>query len=122
MSGGRRGQGETVEGRVARWLSARGWTILDRNFHAPGGEVDLVAHRDEILAFVEVRSRKDAEHGWPEETVTPTKQRRVILAARHWLHTQNAPDADPRFDVVAVLGEGPDAEIRHLEDAFEGGP
>jgi len=106
---------------VARWLEARGWTIVDRNFTVRGGELDLVATSETVLAFVEVRSRMDTERGRPEETVTPTKMRRVVLAARHWLARHGDQDRDIRFDVVAVVGEGDAAEIVHYPGAFEAG-
>lgn len=117
----RRAAGLAVEGEVARWLEARGYTVLERNFVARGGELDLVVQGDGVLAFVEVRSRADTDRGLPEETVTPRKMRRVVTAARHWLARNGDRGCDLRFDVVAVVG-GPGArKITHYENAFEAG-
>ena len=73
------------------------------------------------MVFVEVKLRKNADHGAAGEFVTPAKQRRVILAAERWLQ-QHPTDLQPRFDVVEVYAPaGLDTkkpEIRHLEDAY----
>ncbi len=106
---------------MGRWLEGRGFTIVDRNFTVRGGELDLVATSETVLAFVEVRSRMDTDRGRPEETVTPTKIRRVVLAARHWLARHGDLGRDIRFDVVAVVGEGDAQEIVHFPGAFEAG-
>lgn len=115
----RRAAGLAVEDEVAAWLEARGYAVLDRNFLVRGGEVDLVVATDEVLAFVEVRSRVSDAHGRPEETVGRTKIRRVVTAARHWLARHDPGDRDLRFDVVAVLGPPGEREITHFPAAFE---
>ena len=73
------------------------------------------------MAFVEVKLRKNADHGAAAEFVTAAKQRRVILTAERWLQ-QNPTDLQPRFDVIEVYApDGLDTkrpEIHHLEDAY----
>ncbi len=61
----RRARGDEAEARAAAFLEAEGFVILDRNHHCRRGEVDLVAEKGEILAFVEVRSRRDDAFGAP---------------------------------------------------------
>ena len=116
----RRSTGLAVEDRVAGWLEERGYRILARNHLCPRGEVDLVAERGEVLAFVEVRSRRDDGLGSPAETVGFAKRRRVIAAAtdyavRHDLLERRAI----RFDVIAVIDRGGALEIEHLPGAFD---
>jgi putative endonuclease len=106
--------GDAAEDVAANHLTRLGFRIVARNFRTRGGEIDLVARDGSTLCFVEVRSRKDTQHGAPEETVTPVKQRRVLVAARAWLAKH--PTNDPcRFDVVAIVGE----QIELFRNAFE---
>ena len=99
---------------AARFLEKRGLTILTRNFHCRGGEIDLICRDRKTLVFVEVRSRGNANYGGAGASITPIKQRRIILAAQHYLATKAGFDADCRFD--CVLLDGP--KIEWIRDAF----
>jgi len=113
-----RATGEAAELRAIAYLQAQDYRILRRNYRIRGGEVDVVARDGAALCFVEVRSRASTRHGRAEETVSAAKQRRVILAARHWLvgHPWSGPC---RFDVVSLHGDGANGgEIRLFKDAF----
>ena len=113
--------GEAAEGRAAAWLQARGLVLEQRNYRvargpsARGGEIDLVMRdRDGTLVFVEVRQRSTAGYGGAAASVTSAKQRRLVLAARHYLLRFSAlPPC--RFDVVAIDGE----HIDWLQGAFD---
>lgn len=79
-----------------------------------GGEIDLIMReRDGTLVFVEVRRRRDARHGGAAASVTPAKQARIVLAARHYLMRWATPPAC-RFDVVAIDGD----QVEWLKGAF----
>ncbi len=110
-----RALGALAEQRAAEFLRRRGFKVLDQNFTCKGGELDLVCDDAGTVVFVEVRARKDARFGTPEETITPLKQRRVVLAARHWLARHGGEDRLCRFDVIAIEGDA----IRHLPNAFD---
>ncbi len=116
----RRGAGLAAEERACRHLEGEGFTVVERNFRVPGGEIDIVARRGDLLVFVEVRSREDAAFGSPEETVGPRKRLRVAAAARRYLSAA-PPDSwqEARFDVIAIEGSGDAAELRHYEAAFD---
>lgn len=114
----RRGFGFLAEDAAARWLESNGYRIRERNFHCPYGEIDIVAEKDELVCFVEVRARS---WGDPAETVSPPKQRRVVRAALQYLLSQRLNDVGIRFDVITVVGRGRDAEIEHIADAFDAG-
>ena len=81
----RRAQGNAAEDRACRHLEGSGMTIVERNFRARGGEIDIVARKGDVLVFVEVRSREVPDFGAPEESVTPAKRRRIVGAARQYL-------------------------------------
>ncbi len=118
--GERRASGFLVEDRVAAWLEERGYRILARNYTCRRGEVDIVAERGDVLAFVEVRSRRDDGLGSPAETVSRTKRRRVIAAATEFAVRNDLLERRAiRFDVVGVLDRGGELEIEHLAGAFD---
>lgn len=108
--------GSSAEDLAARHLQHLGWRILDRNYRIRRGELDLVALEGETLSFVEVRARKDARFGAPEETVGAVKQSRLVRAAQHWLASRGGSHAHRpcRFDVIGIEG----GRLRLIKDAF----
>ncbi len=109
--------GDRGERAAARSLRRLGYRVWLRGYATGQGEVDLICRDGEVVVFVEVKSRR---RGDPAEAVTPEKQRRLTLAALHFLRRYDLLDARSRFDVVAIVwpeGRGP-ASIAHLIDAF----
>ena len=110
------------EDAACRRLRRHGYRILERNFSCRFGEIDIIARKGKYLAFVEVKMRKNADHGAAMEFVTPAKQNRLVRTAEYWL-MKNPTDLQPRFDVVEVYApEGISTRkpvINHLEDAFQ---
>ncbi|MEC9483809.1 MAG: YraN family protein [Halomonas sp.] len=113
-----RARGESIERLAGEWLQARGLTLVARNQHAKGGEIDLVMRDGDTLVFVEVRHRADSRHGHPLETITLAKQRRLIRAARFYL-LHNGLSCGCRFDAVGVTGAPPDLEYTWVRAAFD---
>ena len=113
--------GEDGESRALAHLLSQGLTLVQRNYrvaagpHARGGEIDLIVReRDGTLVFVEVKSRKTGRFGGAAASVSVTKQRSLIFAARCYLRAFASPPAC-RFDVVAIEGE----RIEWLRGAFD---
>lgn len=75
------------------------------NWRCPTGEVDIIAHDGDTLVFVEVRTRHGGQHGSPEESITPRKQKKLIALAYEYLAAMTSPAANWRIDVVAVVLE-----------------
>ena len=111
--------GREAEESVCAYLGERGVRVVERNFRARGGEIDIIARDGDVLAFVEVRFREEDGHGLPEESVGPLKRRRIVAAARAYLATI-PPDSwrEARFDVAAVDGGGAPV-IRYYPGAFD---
>ena len=107
--------GAIAEQLAAETLQALGFTILARNYAIRGAELDIVAQEGDCIVFVEVKQRKSARFAMPRESVTPAKQRRVILAATRWLQDRDFLEANIRFDVVEVL----DGAVTLLRGAFD---
>lgn len=110
--------GDAAEDAALHYLQQRGLRLLARNYRTPGrggGEIDLIMHApDGTCVFVEVRQRKSASHGGAAASVTSTKQRRLVFAARHYLMRLGEPPPC-RFDVV-LLEHG---AIEWLQAAFD---
>jgi len=109
--------GDRGERAAVALLKRRGMRILRRNYRTKHGEVDVIARDGGVVVFVEVKARR---RGDPAEAVTPEKQRRLTLAALHFLKRHDLLERRCRFDVVAVLwpDDGPPA-VEHYVDAFE---
>ena len=115
--------GRWGEELAARHLARRGWRILARNFRSGPREVDLVARRGSVLAFVEVKTRRGTAFGHPLDAITRRKRAEVTAAARGWLREHPPPPGTlRRFDAVAVRVEaGGRIRIEHLPDAWRPG-
>ena len=111
-------KGDAAEDAALRHLQAAGLRLLARNYRTPGrggGEIDLILReRDGTVVFVEVRQRASASHGGAAASVSSTKQRRIIFAARHYLMRLRTPPPC-RFDVVVVEPAG----LQWLQAAFD---
>jgi putative endonuclease len=106
--------GLDAESRAERELCRLGYRILDRNYRAKRGELDLIAEDGDVLCFVEVRSRSRTDLGRPEETVDREKRGRIARAAEQWLVAHDAGQRLCRFDVVAI----DEAGVTLFKDAF----
>ncbi len=111
-----RAVGSKGEDRAVRYLKLRLYKILERNYSARTGEVDIIAKKGETYVFIEVKYRKDITKGLPREAVTSYKQDRIRRTAQHYLATNgiNEYNTDIRFDVIEILGK----EITHIKAAF----
>ena len=121
MTSDRRDLGIRGEELARRHLLSRGYRVLESNYRAKGGEIDVVAEKDGTLVFVEVRTRHRSGFGSPEESVTARKRARLVDAAQEYLQTSGAEDRDWRIDLVAVRmeREGEVVRIDLLENAVE---
>ena len=114
-----RALGRSGEDIACRYLESKKYEIIARGFKKFRGEIDIIARDRTTLVFVEVKARADESHGRPEESVTPGKQRQIRKIAQGYLLEHPAPGVDCRFDVIAILFEGPgDYRLEHFVDAF----
>ena len=118
--GGPRGTGWDWERAAEKALVDAGYRILDRNFRAAAGELDLVAEENGVVCFVEVKGRGGLKFGSPEEAITAEKQRRIFRSAQMWLRRRRRLGARCRFDVVSILEGADGRRIDLLRDAFQG--
>lgn len=111
--------GRWGEKRAERLLRGKDFTVLDRNFATPDGEIDIVAADPKgSLVFVEVKTRAGERFNTVETTVTGAKEQRMLKAARAFLAKHQIAERPCRFDFIGIVmqPEGPD--VRHYEGAF----
>ncbi len=115
-------EGRKAEAHVARWLKRRGWKILADRFKVPEGEVDLIARRKGVIAFVEVKQREKLPE--TDDILTQTNITRVMEAAEIWVGRNFetlGPDFEIRFDLAMIEGRvHPMAKVHYIERAFSG--
>ena len=107
-------RGKNAEDQAHDFLFKHGLKLACRNYRCKQGELDLVMHDQQSLVIVEVRYRKSDTYGSALESVTASKQARIIAATQHYLSTQKL-DCPLRFDVVAISGDG---DILWVKNAF----
>ena len=107
--------GRSAERLAAWWLRLKGWRILDCRARVPGGEVDLVARRGRILAFVEVKAR--ANEAGAAMALDQYRLRRVAVAAERLAPRYARPGDDIRIDAIFIL---PRRLPRHLANVWNG--
>lgn len=102
----KRAVGAAYEDKAVEYLKSHGYFILCRNFRCRQGEIDIIAREGESLVFIEVKYRRNAKRGIPEEAVTFAKQRTICRTADYYrLQKGYGEETLCRFDVVAILGE-----------------
>lgn len=113
-------RGGAAEDAVARFLARAGLRVIGRNVHCRGGEVDLVCLEGVTVVFVEVRLRTNSRFGGAAESITATKRRRIVHAARWWLAGagQRYARHPCRFD-AALLASLDERDIDWIRGAFD---
>lgn len=111
-----RQSGAYYEQKARRFLESRGVEFVAANFHVRGGEIDLIMRHLHVIVFVEVRFRRNDSFGHAAASITMTKQKRLLHAAKVWLSgvDESFETVDCRFDVLAFTGN----EIEWLTNAF----
>lgn len=109
--------GAQGEARIVQHLKDNGFSILATNFTVRAGEVDIIACKDELLVFVEVKTRSHVYFN-TSEVITPSKQKKIALAAKTFLTQNNFTNKVYRFDVALV--EKQSSEITYIPNAFYG--
>lgn len=119
MRDGRKVLGAEGERAAERFLRRRHYVILERNYHCPVGEVDLVALDGRTLVFVEVKTRTQHGYGTPFDAVDRRKQGQIVRVAQHFISRHDLHDRDVRFDVVGVWPEAGRLACELIANAFE---
>ncbi len=111
--------GKAGENAATEFLLGKGYVILKRNYRAGRNELDIIACKDRVLVFVEVKTRGSEAFGYPEEAVGIQKEEHIRRASGAYLHEYRY-SGEIRYDIISVLiDQGLNAKsIFHIEDAF----
>lgn len=104
-----------------RYLVRRGWRIVEHRFRLGRLEIDLIARREALVAFVEVKTRATATFGSPLEAVGWGKRRELVRVATAWVDRHGREGMRYRFDVIGVTLTPAGPKIEHVPDAFRAG-
>jgi len=116
-----RQHGETAERFAQHWLESRGLTCIETNYHCRFGEIDLVMRDHNTVVFVEVRLRKHRDYGGAAASVDSRKQRKLRLAAEHYIATRGLSARQVcRIDVIALQTAADGWDVDWLENAISG--
>lgn len=119
MSDSSKRLGERGEDAAVAYLERAGLTIVERNWRCQSGEIDIVALDGDALVLVEVKTRRSAAKGNPEEAITSAKRRRYARLAAAYIQHAGVEPVATRFDVIALLVISDDrALLRHHRAAF----
>ena len=111
-----REKGRFYELQAEEYLKNKRYKIINTNFLCKFGEIDIIATKDNVLIFIEVKARKNTKYGYPREAVTKSKQRKIIKTAEYFVMKNKYYETQCRFDVLEIIIE--DNIINHLENAF----
>ncbi len=113
------GKGKHFEILALKFLRKQGLRQFQLNFHSRFGEIDLIAQDADVLVFIEVRYRKNRNHGDAAATVNFYKQQKIIRTAEHYLQKKGLTNKMPcRFDVIGISGSLDALEIQWIKNAF----
>lgn len=117
--------GQYFERKAEALLKQQGLSTIDRNYRSRYGEIDLIMRDKNTLVFVEVRYRKHQQFGSASASVTPNKQKKIILTAEYYLQQHRWTESyNCRFDVVSIspdtnkVNEAEAFLIEWIKDAF----
>jgi putative endonuclease len=109
--------GRKGEKAALRLLRQKGYRILHTNWRWQKAEIDIIARKENTIVFVEVKTRRTDLYGEPEEQITGRKQALLAEAADHYMQSHQL-DGEVRFDIISVIINSRQSQLRHIEDAF----
>ena len=115
----RQQKGYQAEQAARKYLERQDFTFLQANFHSRHGEIDLIMQDDDVIVFIEVRYRSNAQWGSALESIDSRKQARIKKTALHYLQKNNAHESAVRFDVIAMQADNDKPlETNWIKNAF----
>lgn len=100
------GLGKRGEALAWNFLRKQGYSLLEKNYRTPFGEVDLIARKGKVLVFIEVKTRRDHRFGAPAEAVDWRKRQKLIQVAQNFLQEKGLENQAARFDILSIMWDG----------------
>ena len=115
----RRYKGNFGEQKVVEWLQKNGYSILRQNYTCRQGEVDIIAQKDEVVAFIEVKTRLKLYFDL-SQVITYSKKKKIIATAKNYISRYGDQNKVYRFDVALVEKVDNNFDINYISNAFWG--
>ena len=116
----KRKKGQEAEALACNYLMQKGLKLIEQNYYCRGGEIDLIMEDKGSVVFIEVRMRNNPNFGSGAESVDWRKQRKLTMAAMHFLqHHPKLAQQPARFDVIAINRQQNNTDIQWIENAFQ---
>ncbi len=109
-------KGQMGEKLAKDYLLNKGYKLVDQNYSSKYGEIDLIFTYEDILVFVEVKTRSNISYGFPYEFVDNNKQERIIKTSMIYIQENNFDDIQLRYDIVEIYLNS--SKIQHIENSF----
>ncbi len=109
--------GERAERLAENFLIRKSWQILERNFRHGPHEIDIIAQKENLIVFVEVKARSSNTFGYPETMISPNQMKSIQTAAEAYLYNIQW-EYRIRFDVISIEQGNSSSRLWHIEDAF----
>jgi len=110
--------GNIGEIKSCEYLESAGYLIIEKNFRCIYGEIDIIAKRENIICFVEVKTRTSSNYGEPQESVNPVKTGRIKKVATYYLGLKYLDGFELSFDVITIKASGKKLLLQHYKSCF----
>ena len=112
--------GSFYEDLACTYIRENGGRIVERNYRALKGEIDIIARDGRYLCFIEVKYRKNSNYGPPEEAITNSKKKQICKISKLYLYFKiKSFDIPIRYDVITISGEREALVVKWYKNAFE---
>jgi len=111
-------EGDWGEENACRFLEKKGYKIISRNYKTKFGEIDIICRQNNILVFVEVKTRTSTNFQRGIEAINISKIQKIQKTALLYLQEIGEPDCACRFDVIVIIGKNNNFKLHHIESAF----
>lgn len=109
--------GKKGEELAKQYLVSQGYNILNVNYKNHIGEIDIIAIKNEVISFIEVKTRTSLNYGYPYEAVNKKKQQKIIHTSMLYIKQRNIRDIQFSYDIIEVYLTR-DIKINHIDNAF----
>lgn len=109
--------GADGEAIAAEYLTGKGYEIVEFRYRYRHCEIDLIARKPNWLFFIEVKTRSNADYGFPEQFVDRAQEECILKAAEYYMEKIDWK-GNVRYDIISILGTDSDRDVQHFQDAF----
>jgi putative endonuclease len=110
--------GNIGEIKACEYLESEGYLLVEKNFRCAFGEIDIIAIRENVISFVEVKARSGSTYGEPQESINSLKKRKIKNTASYYLGLKKLNGFDVSFDVVTLKISDKKFMLQHFKSCF----